>query len=82
MEMVTETETNIIEGLRQRSPKVQQTALEQYGSYVWAQVVRLVPAVEDAEEVHQDVFIKVFSNINSYISISVLSPQMLRNARS
>lgn len=64
--MVTETEIHIIEGLRRRSPKVQQQALEQYGSYVWAQVVRLVPAVEDAEEVYQDVFIKVFSNINMY----------------
>lgn len=66
MKMMTETEIHIIEGLRQRSPKVQQQALEQYGGYVWAQVVRLVPAVEDAEEVYQDVFIKVFSNINMY----------------
>lgn len=63
---MTETEIHIIEGLRQQSPKVQQQALELYGSFVWAQVVRLVSRVEDAEEVYQDVFIKVFNNINMY----------------
>ena len=63
---MTETEIHIIEGLRQRSPKVQQEALERYGNYVWAQVVRLVTSVEDAEEVYQDVFVKVFSNIKMY----------------
>ncbi len=63
---MTETEIHIIEGLRQRSPKVQQEALEQYGNFVWAQVVRLVTSVEDAEEVYQDVFVKVFGSINMY----------------
>lgn len=63
---MAETESHIIEGLRQRNPKVQQLALEQYGGFVWAQVVRLVSATEDAEEVYQDVFIKVFSNIGAY----------------
>lgn len=63
---MAETESYIIEGLRQRNPKVQQLALEQYGGFVWAQVVRLVSATEDAEEVYQDVFIKVFSNIDAY----------------
>ena len=63
---MTETEIHIIEGLRQRSPKVQQEALEQYGNYVWTQVVRLVTSVEDAEEVYQDVFVKVFGNIKMY----------------
>ncbi len=64
--MTEQTEIQIIEGLRQRSPKAQQLTLEQYGSYVWAQVVRLVTGVEDAEEVYQDVFVKVFCNINKY----------------
>lgn len=59
-------EIHIIEGLRQRSPKVQQQALELYGNYVWTQVVRLVSRVEDAEEVYQDVFIKVFKHIDRY----------------
>ncbi len=63
---MAETEIQIIEGLRRRSPKVQQMVLEQYGNYVWAQVVRLVTGVEDAEEVYQDVFVKVFCNINMY----------------
>lgn len=63
---MTENEIHIIAELWQRNPRMQQQALEQYGSFVWAQVVRLVTAVEDAEEVYQDVFIKVFNNINRY----------------
>ena len=41
-------------------------ALERYGSYVFAQVARLVPGVENAEELYQDVFVKVFKNIKMY----------------
>ncbi|MCQ2258639.1 MAG: RNA polymerase sigma factor [Bacteroidaceae bacterium] len=59
-------EIHIIEGLMQRNPKVQQEALELYGNYVWVQVVRLVSGIEDAEEVYQDVFVKIFSNIKMY----------------
>lgn len=61
-----EIEIHIIEGLKQRSPKMQQKALERYGNHVWAQVVRMVSHVEDAEEIYQDVFVKVFNNINMY----------------
>lgn len=61
-----EIEIHIMEGLRQRSPKVQQQALELYGNFVWTQVVRLVSRIEDAEEVYQDVFIKAFNNIDRY----------------
>lgn len=63
---MTETEINIIHGLRKRSPRAQQQTLELYGNIVWTQVVRLVPNVEDAEEVYQDVFIKIFNNIKMY----------------
>ena len=64
--MTTDIEINLIEGLRQQSPKAQQQLLGRYGDAVFAQVVRLVPGVEDAEEVYQDVFVKVFRNINMY----------------
>lgn len=64
--IMTETEINIIRGLRKRSPRAQQQTLELYGNIVWTQVVRLVPNVEDAEEVYQDVFIKIFNNIKMY----------------
>ena len=64
--MTTDIEINLIEGLRRQSPKAQQQMLGRYGNAVFAQVVRLVPAVEDAEEVYQDVFVKVFKNINMY----------------
>lgn len=64
--MITETDINLIEGLRKQSPKAQQQMLERYGNEVFAQVARLVPGLENAEEVYQDVFIKVFRNINMY----------------
>lgn len=59
---MTETETNLIAGLRQQNPKAQQQMLDHYGRDVFAQVARLIPILENAEEVYQDVFIKVFRN--------------------
>ncbi|MBR4731052.1 MAG: sigma-70 family RNA polymerase sigma factor [Prevotella sp.] len=64
--MKTETEISLLEGLRKQSPKAQQQMLERYGNAVFAQVARLIPRPENAEEVYQDVFIKVFKNINMY----------------
>ena len=64
--MTTETEINLIQGLRKQNPKAQQLLLKRYGNDVFAQVVRLVPGLENAEEVYQDVFVKVFRNINMY----------------
>lgn len=63
---MTDKNTDLIRGLREQSPKAQRMALERYGSYVFAQVARLVPGVENAEEVYQDVFVKVFKNIKMY----------------
>ena len=45
--MVTDIETNLIEGLRERSPKAQQTMVERYGRHVFGLVVRLLPSVEE-----------------------------------
>lgn len=64
--MVTDIEINLIEGLKEQSPKAQQMMVERYGRHVFNQVARLLPSVEDAEEVYQDVFLKVFLNINRY----------------
>ena len=63
---MTETDTKMIAGLLQQSSKAQQLMLDRYGRDVFAQVVRLIPVVENAEEVYQDVFVKVFNNINRY----------------
>ena len=60
------SDIDLIEGLKQQSPKTQQTMLDRYGRDVFAQVVRIVSAVEDAEEIYQDVFVKVFSHIKQY----------------
>ena len=63
---MTDTETHLIEGLCKQDPKAQQQMLDQYGRDVYAQVMRLIPVQENAEEVYQDVFIKVFQNIGKY----------------
>ena len=60
------TETDLIAGLRRQSPKAQQETIDRYGREVFALVVRLVAVTENAEEVYQDVFMKVFSNIGQH----------------
>ena len=63
---MTETDIDLIGGLREQSPKAQKLMLQRYGNEVFAQVARLLPSTEDAEEVYQDVFVKVFRNIATY----------------
>ena len=63
---MTETEVSLIEGLRKQKRSAQQQMLDSYGRDVFAQIARLIPGVEDAEEVYQDVFVKVFRNIGKY----------------
>lgn len=63
---MTETDQNLIRGLLQQSPQAQQELLDRYSRDVFAQVARLIPSVENAEEVYQDVFVKVFRNIGQY----------------
>ena len=55
---MTEIDINLIRGLREQSPKAQRLVLERYGNEVFAQVARMLPSTEDAEEVYQDVFVK------------------------
>lgn len=63
--MNTET-TELIEGLCRQDRQAQQRLLLTYGEMVFGQVARIIPSQEDAEEVYQDVFVKVFRNIGSY----------------
>ena len=63
---MTDTNIDLIQGLREQSPKAQRKALECFGNDVFAQVARMLPAAEDAEEVYQDVFVKVFRSIKMY----------------
>ena len=60
------TETELIKGLSRQDTKAQQQTIDQYGREVFALVVRLVAVAENAEEVYQDVFVKVFRNIGQY----------------
>jgi RNA polymerase sigma-70 factor (ECF subfamily) len=60
------TETDLIEGLRRKSSKAQQETIDRYGREVFALVARLVGVAENAEEVYQDVFMKVFNCIGQH----------------
>ena len=60
------TETELIKGLSRQDTKAQQQTIDRYGREVFALVVRLVAVAENAEEVYQDVFMKVFSNIGQH----------------
>ena len=60
------TETELIKGLSRQETKAQQQTIDHYGREVFALVVRLVAVAENAEEVYQDVFVKVFRNIGQY----------------
>ena len=49
---MTETDIDLIRGLREQSPKSQKLLLQRYGNEVFARVARLLPSTEDAEEVY------------------------------
>ena len=63
---MTETEVNLREGLLKQNRGAQKQMLDSYGRDVFAQIARLIPAIEDAEEVYQDILVKVFRNISRF----------------
>ena len=65
--MEKETQT-LIQALCRQDGQAQRRVLRLYGTMVFRQVARIVTCQEDAEEVYQDVFVKVFRNIQSYDS--------------
>ena len=65
--MEKETQT-LIQALCRQDGLAQRRVLQLYGAMIFGQVARIVTCQEDAEEVYQDVFVKVFRNIQSYDS--------------
>lgn len=65
--MEKETQT-LIQALYRQDGQAQRRVLQLYGTMIFGQVARIVTCQEDAEEVYQDVFVKVFRNIQSYDS--------------
>lgn len=57
---------NLLKDLIEGHDDAQRTLLQMYGNRVFSQIARVVRSQEDAEEVYQDVFIKVFRSINTY----------------
>lgn len=61
------TETDIlIDDLQRQKPQACQRFFAEYGEAVFRMVQRIVPRLEDAEEVYQDVFIKALQGIGSF----------------
>ena len=60
------TTDKLIQSLCRQEAQAQRYLLQQYGEMIFGQVARIVTCQEDAEEVYQDVFVKVFRNIQSY----------------
>ena len=61
------TETDIlIDGLLEQKPAACERLLAEYGPVVFRMVQRIVPRLEDAEEVYQDVFVKALRGIGTF----------------
>ena len=60
------TTDKLIQSLCRQEALAQRYLLQLYGEMIFGQVARIVTCQEDAEEVYQDVFVKVFRNIQSY----------------
>ena len=65
--MEKETQT-LIQALCRQDGQAQRRVLQLYGTMIFGQVARIVTCQEDAEEVYQDIFVKIFRNIQSYDS--------------
>ena len=64
---MTDKETKeLIRGVSRHDRHAQQRMLQSYGSMVFGLISRIITSQEDAEEIYQDVFVKVFSNIDAY----------------
>ena len=58
---MTDKETDeLIRGVIRNDRYAQQRMLQAYGRMVFGQIARIITSQEDAEEVYQDVFVKVF----------------------
>ncbi len=73
-------EQRIIEGIRKGGTQYYPLVVERYGGAVFSSIVRIVGSREDAEELTQDVFMKVFDNIHRYRGDSSLSTWIYRIA--
>ena len=58
--------SSLIKGLKRRNRKAQKTVFLNYYAYVKAITQRYSSNQEDSEELVNDVFVKIFSKINSY----------------
>lgn len=58
--------SDILEGCKKKDPKKQEALFNAYSSILFGICRRYIPDRDDAEDVLQDSFIKIFLNINQY----------------
>lgn len=61
-----ENDQMLIKRIKAREPVALNTVLHKFGSSTFALIANMVKCQEDAEEVYQDVFLKVFDKIDTY----------------
>lgn len=64
----TYTEAELIEGLKAHSEQVYGYLYDQYSKALFNIILQIIPQTEAAEDVLQEVFLKVWQNISSYDS--------------
>lgn len=64
--MTDRTDETLVEAALGGSDDAYQILIERYQNLVWQLLNRLVPQLEDREELAQDVFVKVYFNLSSF----------------
>ena len=64
--MTDRTDKTLVEAALGGSDDAYQILIERYQNLVWQLLNRLVPQLEDREELAQDVFVKVYFNLSSF----------------
>lgn len=73
-------EDELIEGLKLQSRVAYEYAYFEYKDVVFKAICKYVPAIEDAEELLQDVFVKAFKKIDQFNGLSRLATWLVKIA--
>jgi RNA polymerase sigma-70 factor (ECF subfamily) len=76
-----ERDREIVEGLRRRDPAALERAMRQHGDFVARVAAKLVDSPEDAEDVVQETFLRLWDRPPGRFMIAALSTYLYRVAR-
>lgn len=78
MKTSTHTLSQIIEGCKQNNRLMQKALYEQFAPKMYAVCLRYTKHEEDAQDVLQNAFVKIFAQLNTYLQTGVLEAWMRR----